>query len=124
VTYHVDELRVFAEWIRDVEPDTTTWNRAKAWAAAALAAAPSPEEDFDPVPYVQGEPYKAAPSPGLDVEVLAQVLEESGVASMTSWWDEKAQKQHIEFDWHEHALRLIAAYENRLSARLRGGDRG
>lgn len=40
------QLRTFAEWVRDVDPTTTTWRRAKQWAELALAG----EEPFGTVP--------------------------------------------------------------------------
>lgn len=42
------QLRAFAEWIRDVDPTTTTWNRAKQWAVLALAGVDSVGQLFDP----------------------------------------------------------------------------
>ena len=42
------QLRVFTEWIRDVDPTTTTWNRAKQWAVLALAGVDSVGQLFDP----------------------------------------------------------------------------
>jgi hypothetical protein len=42
------QLRTFAEWVRDVDPTTTTWPRAKQWAVLALAGVDSVGQLFDP----------------------------------------------------------------------------
>lgn len=46
-TNEAANLRAFAKWVRDVDPTTTSWTRAKQWAEGALASERSAGAETD-----------------------------------------------------------------------------